>query len=80
MVSLCRALLIQFIFNYFNDMSFITINTMISMPVPGVAQILLQVLLNLVYLDLLMTDLWLPSLFQSSGDSVIDSADDEPLN
>jgi hypothetical protein len=61
-------------------MSFITINTMISMPVPGVAQILLQVLLNLVYLDLLMTDLWLPSLFQSSGDSVIDSADDEPLN
>jgi hypothetical protein len=61
-------------------MSFITINTMISMPVPGVAQILLQVLLNLVYLDLLMTDLWLPSLFQSGGDSGADINDDEPLN
>jgi hypothetical protein len=54
---------IQYIFGYLNDMSFLTINTMISMPVPGVAQILLQVLLNFVYLDLLMTDQWLPQMF-----------------
>jgi len=61
-------------------MSFITINTMISMPVLGVAQILLQVLLNLVYLDLLMTDLWLPTLFQGGGDPAADIDDDTPLN
>ena len=50
------------------------------MPVLGVAQILLQVLLNLVYLDLLMTDLWLPTLFQGGGDPAADIDDDTPLN
>ncbi len=39
------------------------INTMISMSVPGVVKLVQRVLLNFIYLDILLTDLWLPKLF-----------------
>jgi hypothetical protein len=70
--------LIQIIFEHFNDMSFITINTIISMPMPGIAQILLQLLLSFVYLDLLFTELWLPGWFESQDQ--YSEVEDEPLN
>jgi hypothetical protein len=42
------------------------INTMISMPVPGIVQVVQAVLLNFIYLDILLTDLWIPSVFQTT--------------
>jgi hypothetical protein len=36
---------------------------MISMTVPGIVQLLQSVIFNLLYLDILLTDSWLPSLF-----------------
>jgi hypothetical protein len=51
-----------------NDMSFLTINTMISISVPGVAQLLLSVLYNLIFVDILYTDDWLIKMFY--GDEV----------
>jgi hypothetical protein len=45
-----------------DDLSFLTINTMISISVPGVAQMIQQVLLNLIYFDILYTELWFPEL------------------
>lgn len=45
-----------------DDLSFLTINTMISITVPGVAQMIQQVLLNLIYFDILYTELWFPEL------------------
>jgi hypothetical protein len=37
-----------------------TVNSMISMPVPGIVQLIQQVLLNFIYVDILLTDMWLP--------------------
>jgi hypothetical protein len=36
------------------------INTLVSMPVPGIVQMVQTVLLNFIYLDILLTDLWVP--------------------
>lgn len=62
-----RALLIQILWSYLDDMSFLTINTMISMTIPGVAQVIAQVLLNLIYFDILYTEEWLPLFLASLG-------------
>ena len=51
---------------------------MISMAVPGIVQLMLQVLVNFLYFDLLYTDLWLPYMF-SPGDYEVTS-DDLSLN
>lgn len=62
--------LIQIIWLHFDDISFLMINTLISLSVPGITQIVQQVIVNFIYLDLFMTEKWLP----------FDDPDDEPLN
>ena len=42
---------------------------MISMPVPGIVQLIQQVLLNFIYVDILLTDLWLPYLFMNTNEA-----------
>jgi hypothetical protein len=54
------TLIIQIEWNCLDDLSFMLINTMISMPVPGIVQIVQSVLLNFIYLDVLLTDMWMP--------------------
>ncbi len=73
-----RALFIQILWSYLDDMSFLTINTMISMSIPGVAQVIAQVLLNLIYFDILYTEEWLPSFLVSLG--IIQDPNDEAIN
>jgi hypothetical protein len=51
----------------FDDFSFLTINTMISMSVPGIVQLVTSVLINFIYVDILLTDLWVPQLFQDQA-------------
>jgi hypothetical protein len=61
-------------------MSFLTICSLISINVPGIGKILMKGLLNFVYLDLLMTEMWLfPLLFPPKP---LGEEDDtkEPLN
>jgi predicted PurR-regulated permease PerM len=60
-----------------NDMSFLTILTLISISVPGIATLINSVLLNLIYLDILMTDRWLAPLFTDENQS---REIDKPLN
>jgi len=50
---------------------------MISMTVPGIVQILQSVLLNLIFMDILLTDLWMPNILYGSFAS---NEDIEPLN
>jgi hypothetical protein len=46
-------------------MSFLTINALISITVPGTAKLIQMALLNFIYLDILQTDKWLiPMLFK----------------
>jgi hypothetical protein len=42
------------------------------MPVPGIAQICQKVLLNLLYVDILMTEKWLPQLFEGIDESTVE--------
>jgi hypothetical protein len=51
-------------------MSFLTINAMISIIVPGSAKLIQMALLNFIYLDILQTDKWLiPLLFKDVDDN-----------
>jgi hypothetical protein len=37
------------------------------MSVPGIVQLVTSVLINFIYVDILLTDLWLPQLFQDQN-------------
>jgi hypothetical protein len=49
------------------------------MPVPGIAQLLQHIFLNLIYMDVFQTNDWLPQLFLSSADDLDEDLSD-PLN
>ena len=59
------TLIIQFVWSLMDDLSFLLINTMISMSVPGVASIISEVLINLIYFDILFTEKWFPQFMES---------------
>jgi hypothetical protein len=59
------------------DMSFLSINSLISMPVPGMVQLINNVMLSLIYVDIFMSDEWLPELIYR--ESYL-TKDIEPLN
>jgi hypothetical protein len=48
------------------------------MRVPGVAQLIQQVLVNFIYFDILYTEMWSPKLFKIMKLKV--DTEDEPLN
>lgn len=48
-------------------MPFMLINTLISLAVPGMVQLVLAVLMNFIYFDILMTDVWLPNIFKTTS-------------
>ncbi len=56
------SMFIQYLWGLMNDMSFLTIMTMISITVPGIAKLLMGALLNFIYLDILQTEKWLVPL------------------
>jgi hypothetical protein len=53
-----------------NDMSFLTILSLISITVPGIAQTIQAIILKFLYLDILMTDEWLYPLILKEEDLV----------
>jgi hypothetical protein len=69
--NLLISFIIQYIWGLLNDMSFLTINAMISINVPGTAKLIQMALLNFIYLDILQTDKWLnPLLFKEEETSL----------
>ncbi len=59
------------------DISFLTINSLISMPTPGLTQIISQVLISFIYVDILMTESWFQNFFDLIDPNI---SIDEPLN
>jgi hypothetical protein len=55
----------QLLWGMMNDMSFLTILTLISQNTPGLAQMIMNILLGFIYMDGLMTDKWLPQLLMN---------------
>jgi hypothetical protein len=50
---------LNLIWGSMNDMSFLTLLSLISIAVPGIAQVFMKVILKFLYLDILMTEDWL---------------------
>jgi len=73
---------IQYLWGILNDMSFLTISSMISISFPGIGKILQSALMNFIYLDILQAELWLfPLLFPAKHQGEDDLEDmDQPLN
>ena len=65
LMNLFLSVFIQYLWGLLNDMSFLTILTLISINVPGIAKTIQGVLLSFIYLDILMTDLWFLKVFYS---------------
>jgi hypothetical protein len=40
------------------------------MNVPGMVQLVLSVLVNFIYFDILMTDYWVPNIFSTTSDEL----------
>ena len=63
------------------DMSFLTINSMISLSIPGLPQLIQSVLLKFIYFDILYTELWLPQFMVVIGLGDLDDvSNDDALN
>ena len=57
------------------DISFLTILSMVSISVPGLASVILAAFLKFIYMDILHTDLWLiPILFPDEDYQVGDDS------
>ena len=53
-----------------NDLSFLTILSLVSINVPGLAKIIQGALISFICMDLLQTDRWLsPLLFKDNADA-----------
>jgi hypothetical protein len=62
-------------------MSFLTINSMISLSIPGLPQLIQSVLLKFIYFDILYTELWLPQFMAGIGLGDLDDvSNDDALN
>ena len=72
---------IQYMWGLLNDMSFLTICSMISINVPGIGKMIQSALLNFIYLDVMQTELWLfPLLYPQAESLESDLDEDEALN
>jgi hypothetical protein len=68
---------LQIIWSFLNDISFLTILSLISIKIPGISLTISATILNFVQLDLLQTDTWLPGILYSDPDEVLAA---DPLN
>jgi hypothetical protein len=50
---------------YLNDISFLTILSLISMPVPGIVQLTNLVFQKFIYIDIFYTEKWFPDLISA---------------
>jgi hypothetical protein len=72
---------IQFIWGFFNDLSFLTILSLVSINVPGLAKIIQGALIGFICMDLLQTDRWLaPLIFNEGTANEGEDNEDEALN
>lgn len=63
-----------------NDMSFLTLQSLISITVPGIAKSIQKVILQFLYLDVLMTEDWLLPWLISENPSYYKSDDEDELD
>ncbi|TNV86282.1 hypothetical protein FGO68_gene3639 [Halteria grandinella] len=67
-------LCIQLLWNMLNDLSFMMSLSMVSVNVPGIAQVVQRILLGMIYLDLLDTSKWIDPIISSDEDGLVDQS------
>lgn len=67
------------IWGMMNDLSFVVSMSLISITIPGIASSIQSLLMQLIYMDLLMTDAWLSPLMERAffSDEI---EEDTPVN
>ena len=82
-INLLLSAFVQYLLEFFNDLSFMIILSVIAIDVPGVTKLYQAQLLQLIYLDLFLTDQWLvPLIFKNSNsnDDELPEDPNSPLN
>ncbi|TNV84408.1 hypothetical protein FGO68_gene192 [Halteria grandinella] len=74
--NIFMGILINHLWDLLSDLSFMMILSVISINVPGLVQIVQQILLNFIYMDLFQTDKWVIPIFYTEEEL----AQDEPMN
>jgi hypothetical protein len=57
--------LVQLVWLFFEDLSLLTINSLVSFELPGIPSIIQSSLLKLIYFDILYTEYWLPQFMMN---------------
>jgi hypothetical protein len=74
------GLIIQLVWMLLEDMSFLTINSFISVSITGVPQIIQSVLYKLIFFDIFYTERWFSELMKRMGLDFDLIENDEPIN
>jgi hypothetical protein len=62
------------------DLSFLTINSMIAISIPGIPSSIQSVLIKLIYFDILYTEMWMPKFMSEIGLDLDAIDNDEAVN
>ncbi len=61
------AFLIQILWTQMLDISFLPINSMIAISIPGTPSLIQAVMIKYIYFDILYTELWIEQLMEFIG-------------
>ena len=70
----------QIFWSQLEDISFLTINSMISVPIPGIPSTIQSVMIKFIYFDILYTEMWMPDLMTEIGLDMEDVENDDAVN
>jgi hypothetical protein len=59
--------LIQMLWTQMLDISFLPLNLMIAISIPGIPSLIQAVMIKYIYLDILYTELWIEQLMEFIG-------------
>ncbi|TNV86287.1 hypothetical protein FGO68_gene17282 [Halteria grandinella] len=80
LINIFLQMAMNLIWSMLNDLSFMINMAMISISIPGVAQPIMNIVLQFIYLDILQTDKWLTPIFAKDRDEQGNLLQDEPLS
>ena len=79
-LRLMISISLNFLWGSMNDMSFLTLLSLISIAIPGIAQLITKIILKFLYLDILQTEDWLLPWLTEEEKDLPDDYDDSALN
>ena len=65
--NLIIGFIIQIIWIQFEDISFLVINSLLQISIPGLPSTILGFLMKYIFFDILYTELWIPKFMRSIG-------------